>query len=590
MQNAQLPAPYTRLWPRPRRVELDGSRVPVAALRSAPRRVRDASFSPQAYRLVVEGGGTSIVSATEHGERYADATLAQLRELSDGMAADGSIAGATIDDAPDFQRRGVLIDVSRTKIPTMETLRALVDTLARLKVNELTLYTEHTFAYRGHESVWRNASPITPDEARALDDHCMQRGIALVPNQQSLGHMHRWLTHPRYRMLAEVPEGVQHAFSRRIEPFSLCPSDPDVLALLADLYDQLLPCFRTRELDVGLDETFDIGRGRSRAACAERGTTSVYLEHVRAVHRLAAERGRRIHMWGDIVLQSPERAAELPDDVTLRLWGYDADHDFDRDVRAAHASGRAFYVCPGTSSWQSIAGRTANMRANVASAARAGVRGGAHGYLVTDWGDRGHLQPLSVSYAGWLLGAGAGWNAATADDATFDLPLALDTWIFRDEARVLGRVACALGDAYRLAAPGATNGSALFFVLAFAGEPLPHPRLPGLRAADLHTALDYVRAERRALADARPTSRAGEIAREELVWAADLLAFACRLGIARCNAAPGAPITALAARVELASELAPLVAEHARLWALRNRPGGRVESASWLTDVFDALA
>ena len=32
-----------------------------------------------------------------------------------------------------------------------------------------------------------------------LDEYCHKRGIALVPNQNSCGHFHRFLKHERYR-------------------------------------------------------------------------------------------------------------------------------------------------------------------------------------------------------------------------------------------------------------------------------------------------------------------------------------------------------------------------------------------------------
>lgn len=89
----------------------------------------------------------------------------------------------------------------------METLYALIDKLAAWKINELQLYMEHTFAYTGHEEVWKDASPFTAEEIHALDAYCKERYIDLVPCQSCLGHMERWLKHPRYRDLAEKPEG-----------------------------------------------------------------------------------------------------------------------------------------------------------------------------------------------------------------------------------------------------------------------------------------------------------------------------------------------------------------------------------------------
>ena len=97
-----------------------------------------------------------------------------------------------------------MLDISRDKVPTMETLYALVDLLAGWKINQLQLYTEHTFAYRQHPEVWAEASPLTGQEILGLDAYCRKRFVELVPNQNSFGHMHRWLKHARYAPLAEV--------------------------------------------------------------------------------------------------------------------------------------------------------------------------------------------------------------------------------------------------------------------------------------------------------------------------------------------------------------------------------------------------
>jgi len=535
----------------------------------------------QGYRLRAGPAGIEICAADAAGERHAEATLDQVLRLHTGPAA---LPAFEIEDGPDFARRGVLLDVSRTKVPTERTLADQVDLLASFKVDELQLYTEHAFAYRGHEEVWRDASPITPDEARALDRRCRDRGIELVPNQQSLGHMHRWLARERYRHLAEVPEGVVHAFSRAQEPFSLCPTDLASLEFLGRLYDELLPCFESRLLNVGLDETFDIGLGRSRAACAARGKDRVYLEFLRGVHELARARGHRIQFWGDVILQHPGRIPELPADAVALLWGYDAEHPFERETRAFAESGLEFRVCPGTSSWQSVAGRTSNAVANLRNAAVNGLEAGAGGWLSTDWGDRGHLQPPFASAAGILFGAGCAWNVAAAKERARDLPALLDAHVFEDPAGVLGRAAVDLGDAYLETGCPSTNGSALFFLLAFADEPLPHARMPGLAIEGLERALARISEVRARLHGARSARPDAEITRAEMGFAADLLAWTCRFGRARLEAPAGAPVAALphAVRRALELELAPLAAEHRRLWALRHRPGGLEESASWL--------
>ncbi len=83
------------------------------------------------------------------------------------------------------------------------------------------------------------------------------------------------------------------------------------------------------------------------------------------------------------------------------------------------------------------------------------VSRGAAGLLVADWGDHGHWQPISISYLGLTCGAAAAWNTKSpiiAPDRCAELlPRALDAFVFRDAAGVLGRVVYTLGNAYLVA-------------------------------------------------------------------------------------------------------------------------------------------
>ena len=94
------------------------------------------------------------------------------------MTADGRGRG--------FERRAYLLDVSRDRVPTNETLEWLAGALAALGFNELQLYVEHTFAYAGHEEVWQEASSLTPGDMQWLDRVCEANGVDLVANMNWL--------------------------------------------------------------------------------------------------------------------------------------------------------------------------------------------------------------------------------------------------------------------------------------------------------------------------------------------------------------------------------------------------------------------
>ena len=158
-----------------------------------------------------------------------------------------------------------------------------------------------------------------------------------------------------------------------------------------------------------------------------------------------------MHFWGDIFIQHPELVPDLPRDAVVLEWGYEAGHPFDEHGAAFARSGIPFFVCPGTSSWNSIAGRSSNCLDNVRNATRNGLRHGAVGVLITDWGDNGHTQYLPVSYPGFAAGAALSWcHEANRSD---DFIQALDLHAFRDGARVMGTLAHDLGDAHEKAGP-----------------------------------------------------------------------------------------------------------------------------------------
>jgi hexosaminidase len=558
------------------------------------------SATDESYRLAIGPSSIRIGAAASAGLQHGVSTLVQLVRLAQFARLSGppesnvgrdrlELPCLDIEDHPDIVARGVMLDISRDKVPTPETLRALVDQLALWKINQLQLYMEHTFAYAGHERVWGQASPLDAREVRELDAYCAARHIELVPNQNSFGHMHRWLRHDPYRALAECPEGFEHPWNWTGEPYGLCATDPASVDFLASLYDELLPCFGSRQINVGMDETLDLGSGRSRAACEALGEGRVYLQFLKQVHALLNERGRVMQFWGDIIVKRPDLVPELPRGAIALTWGYEADHPFARDLQMFASAGLSFYVCPGTSSWNSIAGRTDNTLANIALAVREGHAAGAAGVLTTDWGDHGHLQPLSVSYLGLLVGAGLSWNVAdAAEPSTLDVPALLDRHVFFDPACRLGRAAFDLGNTYRFAGSLRPNASVLFWAL-LRPDRLFSP--PGVTAESLERTLQHLDAAGAELALARPLARDGALVVAELGWARDLLRFACRLGLARCAGGAVLDVGAVpaSARAPLAHELGELCERHRALWLQRNRPGGLVDSVARLERLLETL-
>lgn len=526
-------------------------------------------IAEQGYHLNITSQKIEILASTAIGAFYGMMTLLQMTHQNQGK-----FQACRIEDFPDFPTRGVMLDVSRDKVPTLKTIIALVDQLAEWKINHLELYMEHTFAYENHPEVWAQASPFTGEEILRLDAHCQERFIELVPNQNSFGHFHHWLDIPRYHHLAECPDGFDWPWGGRSErPFSLDPTNPQSFALLEDLYTELLPHFSSQKFNTGLDETVDLGQGKSKAICAAKGKGRVYLEVLLKVYELVKKQGRTMHFWGDIILQYPELVAELPKDVVVLEWGYEAAHPFEAHGELFAQSGIPFYVCPGTSSWSSISGRSKNCLDNLRNAAANGQKNGATGFLITDWGDKGHWQYLPFSYLGFSAGAALSWCYATNHLKSF-MP-ELDLHVFQDSSEVMGHLAHELGNVYLQVGYVPQNASAIFHLLYRSwSQTIPET----ITTATLHETMESIHTIIAPLKTARMQRTDAPLILDEFLNAAQFLLHGCARGLAIKLGKQEDSDT----RKELARSMTLLLGEHRRLWRMRNREGGLPDSTRLL--------
>ncbi len=491
---------------------------------------------------------------------------------------------------PRFRSRGVMLDISRTRIPTMAEFVRILDTLASLSYNHLQLYTEHTFAYVGHEAVWKGQSALTPDELRTLDSLAAQRGIELAANQNCFGHLAPWLNTQGYKHLAETHGEWMFDVWPRSGAFSLAPTDPNSLTFIAGLLDQLLPCLTSPMVNIGCDETYDIGFGKSAHAVAQRGRRAVYLEFVTKVAQLCTARGKQPQFWADMLLSAANDPADqhliaqVPRELTALAWGYEPTSPFARWGELLQqrklSGGGDFWVCPGTSTWRSLTGRSSERTGNLENARSAGITFGADGFLLCDWGDTGHHQTWPILLHALIAGAHAAWGVPI----TTDRRLAGESLHYFSGTTVphwlesLGDVDAPLRAVCGpLSHPSRTtllNQSAMFIDLFKAPGDL-------LTVGALHLwdeALDRART----LQNTRPSS-GDALIDDELEHTIAYVMFALLRACARRHALNGyIPNVTLA---ELDTQLTSLRANHARLWKVRSRIGGLEASDAFFAQI-----
>jgi hexosaminidase len=468
-----------------------------------------ASVADQAYALTITPGTIILYADRPAGLFYAVQTLCQMVRLH-GL----KLPGLNIQDWPTLPYRGLMLDISRRKVPTLGTLKQMVTELAHFKLNVLQLYTEHTFQFPRHPKIGAGCGSLSSQDILELDAVCRQHHVELMPNLQSFGHMRNTLLIPEYQRLAETDL-----------LWTLSPAFEETYTLLDELYADMLPAFTSTTLNVDCDETYDLGKGASKSLAEEMGVGRVYLSHILRVRELAAQHGRRIQMWGDILLHHPELISDVPDDVTLLDWHYDPADEYPT-VKTFAEAGRRFWVCPGVGSWNSVFPRLYGANVNIRNLIRDGVDAGAEGMLNTDWGDHGHYQPLGLSWYGYAFGAAQGWTGGTTSDEDFEA--AFGPLFFGSEHDEVLAALHRLADTNEL--PNVYRHNRSQTILALFDEPLVgdvltgEERLPEETLKEMHTLAQDAAATFDRLAPGHPR----KLVLHEMASAARLTAYVAR--------------------------------------------------------------
>lgn len=544
------------------------SKCPPAKGRTFLQLIKNENIkSLEHYELTVNENGILISAAHDRGFYYGLSTLTQIIRQ-----ARLCLPHLYISDCPDFPNRGVMIDISRCKVPTLDTIKELIQQFSRLKLNQLQLYIEHTFAFSAHEAVWANSSPLSSSDIIEIDNYCQQYFIELVPNLNSFGHFERWLAHPGYRKYAECPDGFISPHDQKFKKASVLKPNQQSLDLIHSLYDEYLPNFTSSCVNVGCDETVELGKGYSKKRVEAIGVERVYLNHLKGISHLCQQYGKTMMFWGDIILHQPELISELPENCIALNWGYEAKHDFAGEGAAFSDANIPFYVAPGTSSWGSLLGRTDNCIANIKNAAQNGLKYGAVGLLNTDWGDNGHHQTLPVSYLGFTTGALYAWNCK--DVQRSDIIKATNVFFVQGEDTSLVEVLYDLGNLYKCFIrkhDNHTDINSLFFDISDTNT-----SLEGLKNEELEKTLTALNTLLQKLRTSTFISSKGAQIKEEIQLNIQMASVGLRWGINILNNNKDMS--------DIVLLLQKIIGQHEKIWLKRNKEGGLYESSEWLRE------
>ena len=352
------------------------------------------------YKMNLSSDLVEIIAKDQAGAFYAVQTLRQI-------IANKECDLYEIEDTPDYVDRGFYLDITRGRIPKLETLKELVDTLAYYKINMLQLYVEHTFPFKEYDGIYQRTGYITPDEIRELDAYCIENFIDFVPSLSLFGHLYELLSDDRYKHLCELVDYKDRAvyWCERMGHHTIDPLNPESFEIIKSLIDQYVPLFTSDKFNICCDETFDLCNGRNKGKDKAR----LYVDFVRKIVDYIKSKGKTPMMWGDIISKHADLIDDIGDGVLFLSWGYSKDEKPDA-INKVRDAGKPQYVCPGLNNWTSLIELPQVSVPNITKMTKYGYDAGAIGVLNTCWGDYGHPSSIYMCLYGMIFGAAKSWN------------------------------------------------------------------------------------------------------------------------------------------------------------------------------------
>ena len=310
-------------------------------------------------------------------------------------------------DWPKMAMRGVHDEFSYGQVSTMENFKDMIRFLADYKMNTLIYYFEDTFRFQRYPTIGEGRGAMTREQVDELEAFAKPLGVEIIPVFEMLGNQGALLMLDEVRPFAEFPGA--HSFS----------VDDEAFAFLSNCFQEIAAAFDSKYFHAGLDESWDLGFGKSEEIVKRAGRGPAHAAHYRRINELLKSRGKTMIMYGDILLNYPEILDLIPKDIILMDWQYDpADHYATVDVLGS--KGFPILVLPGMSNWDRIFPDMSKAMINIRNFTLDCYRQ-PHplGSITSTWGDNGSKNLRELLYYGYAYGAEVTWSPDSTDVSNY---------------------------------------------------------------------------------------------------------------------------------------------------------------------------
>ena len=329
----------------------------------------------------------------------------------DAFRVVGRLLGAhraeSFDETPKFKMVGVMLDVSRNAVFTLESCKTFVRRLALMGTNMLMLYTEDVFEVPDEPFFGYLRGRYTYDELKELDDYAFAFGVELLPCIQALGHFVQVLQWPAYADIMDTNSVV-------------LANDEKTYAFLERIIRAASAPYRSNRIHLGMDEADSIGTGRFKQLHGEKRPLDIFNGHLTRVRNICKKQGLRPMIWSDMYFRLGSKThdyydveTKIPNDVKEKIpegldlvyWDYyHDDQTLYEKMFALHKElGREPLFQGGVWTWGRLWANLPYSRIMTNAGMQACKTAGIREVITSIWGDDGTECDMFSALAGLQL-------------------------------------------------------------------------------------------------------------------------------------------------------------------------------------------
>ena len=291
-----------------------------------------------------------------------------------------------------FKYFGVMVDVSRNAVMTVDTFKWYLPILKKMGYNCVFLYSEDTYYVEGEPYFGYMRGRYTEEEMQQLDSFANSIGVEIIPCVQALAHINATL---RWQQIPIDTDDI------------MLVDDERTYEVIDRMFASLSKNFKTRKIHVGMDEAYMLGRGKHLDIHGYQPISEIMKRHLDRVCEIAKKYGYEdVMLWSDMYLRAfnggdyflndfkkvPKEIVDaIPEGVIPVYWDYyhHEEREYDIHFDAHKQMSKNTWFGGGTWSWGGFMPHNAYGMATMQPGIRSAIKNKIKNAFITMWGDDG---------------------------------------------------------------------------------------------------------------------------------------------------------------------------------------------------------